>query len=96
MKVYVLVPETEMKKILANVNNPDLARNDFDHNLKNLNSNLSNNLFSNIIHGRNLMEHNNNNSQNSSSPQQTTPANSLPSPSTSFPPKPVTLVSPNS
>ena len=45
MKVYVLVPETEMKKILANVNNPDSARNDFDHNLKNLNSNLSNNLF---------------------------------------------------
>ena len=87
MKVYVLVPETEMKKILANVNNPDLARNDFDHNLKNLNSNLSNNLFSNIIHGRKLMEHVSNNSQNSSSPQQTTPPNSLPSPSTSFPAK---------
>ena len=34
MKVYVLVPETEMKKILANVNNPDLVRNDFDHNFK--------------------------------------------------------------
>ena len=95
MKVYVLVPETEMKKILANVNSPDLVRNDFDHNLKNLNSNLSNNLFSNIIHGRNLLENVNNNSQNSSTPQQITPANTLASSSTSLPPKPVTLVSPN-
>ena len=56
MKVYVLVPETEMKKILANVNMPDLSQPNLEDNLKNLNSNLSNNLFSNIIHGTKLME----------------------------------------
>ena len=75
MKIYVLVPETEMKKILANVNMSDLRQPNLEDNLKNLNTTLGNAMFTNVIHRTKLMEN----------PHQLSLANTQPAPLINLP-----------